>query len=437
MPHPGGEHHDVLIIGGGPSGSTAARELAHRGLDVLILDQDTFPRFRIGESFLPRNLQLIRELGLEDELRALPQVPKPGAEFLMGHGRDPSCYAWFHNALGAGGGEGVAFNLERAPFDAMLAREAERAGAGIRQKTRVRRITRLEDGAVTVVATDRDGGEQEIHGRILLDASGQGTVVARHLGTRRVLPDLRKVSYYGHYRGVRRGSGETAGMLTVVMCREGWFFLIPLDEETTSVGLVMEEQAFREAGIPAREMLSWALRRCPVMAQRCENAEPLQTTGVAADFSYTCRPYAGPGYFLIGDAATFVDPIFSTGVCLGMMAARDAAKRTAKILLGSADPRPLRRSYIRYAEGSSKVFFRLVRAFYTPEFRDLFLNEEGPLSVHRAVLGVLAGNVFPRPPFPIRWRLHLFELFMALQRRVALVPRRETFSLLTGRIETV
>lgn len=153
---------------------------------------------------------------------------------------------------------------------------------------------------------------------------------------------------------------------------------------------------------------------------------------VEADFSYTCRPYAGAGYFLVGDAAVFVDPVFSTGVCLGMVAAVEAAAAVGR-LLGGADPSLERRRFVRFVSASSAVFFRLVDHFYRPSFRDLFLAAQGPLDVHRAAIGVLAGHVFPRPAFALRWRLKLMDAFVAMQRYLPLAPRRHGHSLLASR----
>ncbi|MCB1032602.1 MAG: tryptophan 7-halogenase, partial [Acidobacteria bacterium] len=415
------------VIGGGPGGSTTARELARAGFGVTLLEADSLPRFHIGESFLPRGLTELKELGLADRLANLPQVHKLGAEFLMGHGKKGACYAWFSSALLPG--EQEAFHLERAPFDKMLLDAAREAGVTVLEKTRVRQILRLDDGDVRLAA-EREGETVDFAARMLVDASGQATVVGRHLGTRTVLPHLKKVAYFGHFRGVQRAQGDLGGLITVVMCREGWFWIIPLDEERTSIGLVMNDHEARKIGVPARQMLAWALERCPVMAERCRGAQGPSENEVTADFSYTCRPFAGPGYFLVGDAATFVDPVFSTGVCLSLASARQAALAIHGILRHGRRPEPLRRAYRPYIEDTSATFFRLVYQFYEPAFRDLFLNEEGPFSVHKAVISVLAGHVFPRPPFAVRWRLHLFALFLALQKRFTLVPRHEDFSLL-------
>jgi flavin-dependent dehydrogenase len=415
--------YDALVVGGGPAGAVAARQLALAGLQTLVLEKERHPRFHIGESLLPRTMQQLRQLGLAERLQEIPHVPKLGGEFLVGHGEDPPSRIWFREALGKSCSESV--NLARAPFDTLLLDAAREAGAEVREGCAVSSLLRLSDDGVTV-ETDRG----EIHSRYLIDASGQATVVGRHLGTRKVLPRLKKVAYYGHLRGVRRAPHPEGGFISIVMCQEGWFWVIPLDEENTSIGLVLHHGEARKLPVPAHRVLSWAIRRCPALWQRCEQATFPERNYVTADFSYTCRPYAGPGYFLTGDAATFVDPIFSTGVCLGMMSAQRAAEHVAALIQGrGAGAKARRRSYARFIESSSRPFFRLVDQFYEPAFRELLLNEQGPLEVHRALISILAGNVFPRPSWTVRWRLHLFNLFVALQRRIPLTPRHRPFAL--------
>ena len=149
-----------------------------------------------------------------------------------------------------------------------------------------------------------------------------------------------------------------------------------------------------------------------------------------ADFSYRCAPFAGPGYFLVGDAATFIDPIFSTGVCMGMMSGAEAGRSILAAVREGKDPARLRKRYIRFIDESSAAFFRLVDLYYDHSFRELFLSGQGPLEVHRAAMSILAGNVFPRPAFALRWRFRLLGFFAWFNRYVQIAPKQERFSLL-------
>jgi flavin-dependent dehydrogenase len=321
-------------------------------------------------------------------------------------------------------------NIERAAFDDMLLEQARLASVDVRQLVAATRIISLADGDVRVAC---DTGE--IRARWLIDASGQGTLVGRHLGTRKTAdePHLRKAAYFNHFTGVRRAAGRRGGHPLIVMVDEGWFWMIPLDERRTSIGLVMDadisRRVQRASGLTADRMLRWGIERCPAVAERMIEAAGPQTNHVAADFSYRCRPYAGPGYFLVGDAAAFMDPIFSTGVCVAMTGSAAAAKGVLALLDDGASAARCRAAHIKLLESSTRTLFTIIRQYYDHSFRELFLNGTGPLEMHRAVIGVLAGNVFPAP-WRLRWRMALFNLCVAVNRRLPLVTRRDRHSLL-------
>lgn len=415
------EIFDVVIIGGGPAGATAALESARKGLSVIMIEKDEHPRFHIGESFLPRNQTLLRQLGLLDKFAPLTKVDKFGASFVMGDTYEPTNFFF---SPGPHGEENYAFSMERAPFDRMLWDAAREAGATTLNRTAVKSIDTLEEGNVVITTT-----AGTIRGRLLLDASGQNTVVARHLKTRQPIPNFGKVAFFQHFTNARRREGKLAGSPTMVMCEEGWFWVIPLDPHRTSIGLVTTPEIARKAGADRRRMLQWGIERCPYVRRVVETATTPADNLICADYSFKCEPFAGPGYFLVGDAAMFLDPIFSTGVCMSMMAAIEASKAAFEILRKKASPQPVRDRFCRFVSGSSGVYFRLIRSYYRHGFREMFLHGQGPLMVHKAVLAALAGHVFPKPVWKIRWRLELFFLLLNIHEKRPLVPLRKSFSL--------
>ncbi len=418
---------DVIVIGGGPAGSVAALALAKKGRKVLLVEKVTFPRFHIGESFLPATFNRLCELGLEPALRAVPHVPKFGAQFAMGNG-GKILTVDFSDGFCETGDE--CFNIERSVFDSMLIREATKAGVVVRQDCAVKQVLQLKDGDCKLLT---DIGE--VRSQYIFDASGQNTVIGRHLGTRKNAdePHLRKVAFFNHFEHVKRPPGKREGHPMIAMMQEGWFWMIPLNETKTSVGVVMDADVAKrlqaENDLTADRMLRWSIERTPIVRERMTESVGPETNNTIADFSYRCRPYAGDGHFLIGDAAAFMDPIFSTGVSVAINGGLLAVSLVDDMLAGKTTPAKARKRYIALLEESTTTLFTLIRQYYDHSFRELFLEGQGPMQVHKAVIGVLAGNVFPRPPFKLRWRLKLFDVFVTWNRKRQLVPRRKKFSI--------
>ncbi|MFA6043861.1 MAG: NAD(P)/FAD-dependent oxidoreductase [Phycisphaerales bacterium] len=416
--------YDVVIAGGGPAGSTAAIVLARAGLRVCVLEKDAHPRFHIGESILPRNMALLRELGLEKAVLSLTHVPKLGAEFGFGNDLNPRRFSFTDGLLPGF----PVFNIERANFDKLLLDTAREAGAKVFEQRPVTGIVRLADGDVEVSTS-----EGAVKGRLLLDASGHGTLAGRALNLRTTFkePELQKVAYFQVFENVERLAGGEAGHPGIFMCHEGWFWIIPLNETKSSVGFVTRPSFVRTLNIPANQLLQWAIARCPMVRHRMRHATGSTENMVLSDFSYRCRPYAGPGYMMIGDAACFLDPIFSTGVTLAMLSAKNAAELAVEMLGGRLSPNKARQRHIRYIEGGTKPFWRLIRSYYKHSFRELFVQGAGPFQMAGAIISVLAGQGFPKAPWSLRWRHRAFDVCVWLQQYMALAPHRPPFHLVS------
>lgn len=411
---------DCLVIGAGPAGSAAAIEMARAGLDVVVVDRGTFPRFRIGESFLPRTKRALRRLGVLDRCLALPHARKVGVEISMGDRRYGSRTFHFRDTIGIG--EKDAFNMARIHLDMLLMQVAQEAGAEVRTACALESIVSHDDDGVTA-----ETAAGRVRARWMIDASGQATTLGRAFGTRRYHSLLRNVAYFDHFEHVIRPSGEAHECFGLTVMDEGWFWLIPLDAHRTSVGFVAREHLHRSLAVPAEERLWWAIERTPIMAERMANARGPSQNRVIADFTYRCDPFAGPGFFLIGDAAAFLDPVWSTGLTLGLLAAEQAAAGVIRLARGS----PARRERASFQSWSHRVVnraFRLVEGFYDTGFRDLLFAPRRPRALVRGFVTLLAGEFDAVQPSTALRTMALASM-CALQKRVRFAPRIRPFRL--------
>ncbi|MGH9868680.1 MAG: FAD-dependent oxidoreductase [Candidatus Polarisedimenticolia bacterium] len=412
---------DVAIIGGGPAGATAAALLAAHGRRVVVLEKETFPRFHIGESLLPFNMDLFRRLGIESRLRG-QFVHKHGALLMSSDG---SVTRYISFADGIVPGYPMAFQVLRSAFDELLLQRAAELGAEVHQGTTVLEATpSSRTGCELTVQGPGDAAPRRIAARFLLDASGRDAFLASRRGLRDMTPHLRKAAVFAHFEGIPRAEGIRGGDIILVVLKDGWFWMIPLPGGVTSVGLVAEGTSLRKTGLPPEQLLEEALRRCPAARRLTASARRISQVWSASDYSYGCRDVAGDGYLLLGDAAAFIDPIFSSGVWLAMSSAEMAADALHEAL-GSrpdaADLSPRRfRPYERKVRSHVATYTRIVSRFYEPHFNDIFLSPGGRWGIRQAVVSLLAGHVEHR--LGVRARLNMFYGIIRVQQRVRLSP---------------
>lgn len=410
---------DVIVIGGGPGGSTAAALLARAGTKVLLFEKERFPRFHIGESLLPYNRPLFEELGVWPALQAASFPRKTGAQFILANGSKSRRFVFRNGRFTR---ETEIIQVERARFDQILLENARKHGADVREGWTVGRVATAAD-RVEVEATDPGGRVQRFTAAQVIDASGRANLTGNQEGLREVHPRHRKVAVFGHFDGVARDAGEAGGDTVIVRFEQRWFWLIPVSDTRTSVGLVLDTADLAQAGGDPEAVFRAAVKASPVMQERMRGATvgaPIQTT---ADFSYFNRRLVGPRVVRVGDAAGFMDPIFSAGVYLAMWSGKLAAAAVGEAVAQGTDGAARFATYEWRLRRAMAVYWRLVGQYYTRPFMDLFLEPRHGFDLPAAVVAVLAGDL--EPAWPIRWRLECFYFLVRLQKRWTLVPRMD------------
>jgi flavin-dependent dehydrogenase len=397
---------DVLVVGGGPAGSTTATFLQRRGYRVIQLEKDRHPRFHIGESLLPCNLPIMEELGVLEKVRALGVV-KHGADFESGDG-----YQTFHFRRALGGSPSHAFQVKREEFDRMLFQHAQENGVDAREGVKVDSVEIGGIGDVVARAHDADGTERTFRARYLVDASGRDTLLGNAMKIKRKNDKHQSAAIFAHFRGVEYRPGEDAGNISIYNFEHGWCWFIPLREGVMSVGCVCFPEYLRTRRGRNEEFLMHTLETMPDAWKRMANAEMISGVRVTGNYSYSCERMAGPGWVMVGDAFAFVDPVFSSGVYLAMHSGRNAAALVDAALKEPAREAALQRAFTGRIRRGVKVFSWFIYRFNSPVMRGLFASPRNVWRVEDGVISMLAGDVFDNPR--VMRRLHFFKLIYAV-----------------------
>jgi flavin-dependent dehydrogenase len=417
--------YDVAIIGGGPAGSTAAALLARAGRRVIVFEREKFPRFHIGESLLPFSMKAFTRLGLHEKFLRAGFMKKFGGE-ILGACSEPGTKFYFKD--GYRSQTDHAYQVTRGDFDKLLLDHAAECGAEIHEDTSVDRVEFSNDDVELAIGSN--GSSHSIRAHYIIDASGRTSFLGRQFKIKKTYNHLQKLSIFAHYDGVWRAEGIDGTLTVLLRAIDRWFWLIPLSAERTSVGVVLDSEIFRKSRLSAEAFLEQALAEQPIIAKRMTNARRVSQVYVEADFSYRSASLHGDRWLLAGDAAGFIDPIFSSGVFLAVF----SGERSADVLNEVLDhPRKAKRLFAGYERAVNRamdIYLRFVNAWYTKEFIEVFLAPRNVLGLAPAVNAVLGGNV--GNSFPIRWRMWVFYFLVWLQRhhpiapRLTLVPKKET-----------
>ena len=367
---PVAEDADVVVVGGGPGGSTVATLLARRGHRVVLLEKATFPRYQIGESLLPATVHgICRLLGVTEEMQKAQFMVKRGGSFRWGTNPQPWNFL-FAVAPELSGPTSYAYQVERMKFDDILLKNAAKNGVDVRENSPVADVIADDERVRGVRYTDPDGVRREIHATFVVDASGNRSRVHQHVGGERRYSDFfRNIALFGYFEGGKRLPAPDSGNILCAAFDEGWIWYIPLSDTLTSVGAVISrEHAAKLQGDQEQALLGF-VDRCEIVKGFLSGATRV-TEGTYGeirtrkDYSYTNSSFHRPGMALVGDAACFIDPVFSTGVHLATYGGLLAARSINSVLAGEiAEERAFGEFEGRYRR-EYRVFYEFLSAFY-------------------------------------------------------------------------
>jgi flavin-dependent dehydrogenase len=418
--------YDVAIIGGGPAGSTAATLLARGGRQVIVFEREKFPRFHIGESLLPFSIQTFDRLGVREKLDRT-FLPKFGGEIMAACGTRG---VKFYFKDGFRSQRDRAYQVTRSDFDKLLLDHSRENGAEVFEETEVKTVDFTAD-RVKLDVQNSHGVTSTIEARYLLDCSGRQTTLGSFFKLKKTYDHLQKFSLFAHYENIERLPGRDATLIRMVRGLDRWFWMIPLTDARTSVGVVMDTAIFRATKLPPQAALEKFIAEQPLMDERMKNAVRVSPVYSAGDYSYRNTRLHGERWLLAGDAAGFIDPVFSSGVFLAIMSAEKAADILDEVL---GDESKRRRLFIKYSRSVQRImdiYLTFVTAWYQrgKEFLEVFLNPTDTMQIAAAVNAILAGN--EGRSLAIKWRMWLFYFFVYAQKffafspRLSLVPMKE------------
>jgi flavin-dependent dehydrogenase len=407
--------YDVAIIGGGPTGSTAATFLARNGHKVVVLEREKFPRFHIGESLLPHSMDAFDRLGVRSKLESR-FIHKYGAEISSACGTNVVKIHFKNGLLPC---NEYAYQVTRSEFDKILLDHSAENGATVMEETTVEKLDFTpNDVGVTI---SRKGATEQFRVKYLLDCSGRNAVVGQYFKLRRNYETLKKFSVFAHYENVARDEGKEGTFIRVIRAHDRWFWMIPLTPTRMSIGFVMDIADFKAQKKGPEEALEDSLRAQPSIWNRMANARRDSEVYSASDYSYRNTTLIGERWLLAGDAAGFIDPVFSTGVFLGIRSGEDAANTLNAVLKNPSSREAAFKKYERDINRVMDLYLRFVNNWYKPHFGEIITHPVDRFQLPATVNTVLAGNL--SNSFSLWWRMELFYFVVFLQKYLPVCPR--------------
>ncbi len=386
------DSYDCVVVGGGPAGSTAGTILADHGRSTLVLERIKFPRHHIGESLIPQTYWIFKRIGMLEKLYASDFVRKESVQFVNAEGKDSKPFYFYdrypHECS-------ITWQVPRDRFDKMMLDNAREHGAEAHEGVNVTEVV-FEGERAVGVNVRADGATKFIPAKVVIDASGQAGLIARHFKLRYPDQGLRHAAIYAYYKDAHRDEGRNAGATIVIRTpdRHGWFWYIPLPDNITSVGVVSNiPYLFDNRGTDPMATFLEEVENCPGVRTRVANGRLISHAYVINDFSYRSKRAAGDGWVLVGDALGFLDPLYSTGVLLALQGSMWAADGVHEALQeNDLSGERLGRFAPKFMEGMQR-FRQLVYTFYDPDFSFAAFTKKHP-EYHDHVVRILIGDVF-------------------------------------------
>jgi len=371
------DEFDVVIIGGGPAGSTLGSLVATQGHRSLILEKEEFPRYQIGESLLPSTIHgICRLIGVTDELVQAGFPKKNGGTFKWGTSQEPWTFT-FSVSPKIASSTSFAYQVERMKFDKILLDNARKKGVEVREKCLVTDVIEDESRVGGVRYTDASGNEHDVFAKYVVDASGNKSRTYRKVGGSRNYSEFfRSLALFGYFEGGKRLPVPNSGNILSVAFDSGWFWYIPLSATLTSVGAVVRRDLAAKVQGEPEKMLRQLIEECPLIEEYLSEATRV-TSGeygqlrVRKDYSYHNTTFWRPGMVLIGDAACFVDPVFSSGVHLATYSALLAARSINSVMAGMVEEQAAFEEFEFRYRREYGVFYEFLVSFY-----DMHLSEK-------------------------------------------------------------